>query len=211
MFLDAEKAYMRAAARGIVATVLAAIAGLVGLGHFLNRRRLPSEPADAALVFGCGEVWKREARCATAAALFRRGLARWLVVSGGVLVPGTAQTEAAWFRDNLAGRGVPAERILLEDKASNTAENAAYALPILTSHGFTRVVLVMSDFEGIRAHLTAKREWQGQGIAIYNCHAPSGRHWNAWTWWLRPQGWSLTFYTVPRLFRYRLLPYLWRS
>jgi hypothetical protein len=65
----------------------------------------------------------------------------------------------------------------------------------------------MSDFEGLRAHLTAKRAWQGQGIAIYDCHAPSTGHWNPWTWWLTREGRSLTWYTVSRLFRYRLWPY----
>lgn len=199
---------MRAATRFIVGGFVSVIAALVALGHFLNRRRLPGEQADAALVFGCGELWKREARCATAAALFRRGLVRWLVVSGGVTVPGTEQTEALWFRDNLAARGVPTGRILLECRATNTAENAANALPILKGRGLAQVVLVMSDFEGIRAHLTAKRAWRGQGITIYDYHAPSAGHWNAWTWWLTPEGWSLTFYTVPRLFRYRLLRYL---
>jgi uncharacterized SAM-binding protein YcdF (DUF218 family) len=66
---------------------------------------------------------------------------------------------------------VPAGRILLEPRATNTAENATFALPIIAAHQFTAVVLVMSDFEGIRAHLTAKRAWHGQGIKIYDYHA----------------------------------------
>jgi uncharacterized SAM-binding protein YcdF (DUF218 family) len=206
-----DKASMRSAGRVVLGMFGVAVVALVALGHSLNWRRAPRGRADALLVFGCGEVWKREARCATAAALFRRGLAGWVVVSGGVVVPSTAQTEAAWFRDSLVARGVPAERILLEDRATNTAENAAFALPILKGRGLSRVVLVMSDFEGIRAHLTAKRAWQGQGIAIYDYHAPSPGHWSAWTWWLSREGWALTFYTVPRLFRYRLLRYLWQS
>jgi uncharacterized SAM-binding protein YcdF (DUF218 family) len=199
---------MRLVARVILGAVGGAVIALVALGHSLNWRRAPRTQADAALVFGCGEVWKRETRCATASAVFHRGMVRWLVVSGGVLVPGTGQTEAAWFHDNLVARGVPAQRILLEARATNTAENVAHALPILKSRGFTRVVLVMSDFEAIRTHLTAKRAWQGQGITIYDYHAPSPGHWSAWTWWLSREGWSLTFYTVSRLFRYRLLLYL---
>jgi hypothetical protein len=68
----------------------------------------------------------------------------------------------------------------------------------------------MSDFEGIRAHLTARRAWIGHDIEVYDVHAASVGHWNPWTWWLTPEGWRLTWYTVPRLFRYRLLSYLWR-
>jgi uncharacterized SAM-binding protein YcdF (DUF218 family) len=143
--------------------------------------------------------------------LFQQGLTRYLIVSGGVLVPGTTVTEAAWLRDYLVAKGVPIDRILLEQNATNTAENALYALPILLAHQFRSVVLVMSDFEGIRAHLTAKRAWSGQGITIYDCHAPSTGHWNAWSWWLSREGWSLTWYTLPRLFRYRLWSYLWKA
>jgi uncharacterized SAM-binding protein YcdF (DUF218 family) len=182
---------------------------LIGLGHFLNRRRLPQEPVDAALVFGTGLAWKAQARCATAAELFHHGYVRFLLVSGGVLVPGTHMTEAEWFREQLVAQGVPADRILLESHATNTAENTAFALPIIEAHRFAAVVLVMSDFEGIRAHLTAKRAWRGRAIEIYDYHAPSPGYWSPWTWWLRLAGWRLTCYTLPRLFRYRLWPYLW--
>ena len=190
---------------------LAAIGGLVALGHALDRRRPPPQAVDAALVFGCGLEWKARSRCAMAADLYQRGLARRLILSGGVTVPGTHLTEAEWFRDQLIERGVPADCILLEPRATNTAENVEFALPILAAHGCTSAVLVMSDFEGIRAHLTAKRAWRGQGIAIYDQPARSVGHWNAWTWWLTREGRSLTWYTVPRLFRYRLLRELWVS
>jgi uncharacterized SAM-binding protein YcdF (DUF218 family) len=187
------------------------LAALASLGHLLNRRRLPSTPADVGLVFGTGLHWKAHARVTMAAQLFHRGCVRYLIVSGGVLIPETTMTEAAWFRDALVRRGVPDERILSEAQATNTAENATYALPIIHAQHFQSVVLIMSDFEGIRAHLTAKRAWHGQGLTIYDCHAPSTDHWNPWTWWLSREGWSLTCYTVRRLVRYRLWSYLWRA
>jgi len=180
------------------------IAALIGIGHALNRRRLPATPADAALVFGTGLPWKALARINTAAQLFHQARVQYLIVSGGVLVPGTTLTEASFFRDALVGRGVPNERILRESQATNTAENASYALAIIQAQHFQRVVLVMSDFEGLRAHLTAKRAWHDQGLTIFDYYAPSSGHWNAWTWWLSREGWSLSWYTVSRLFRYRL-------
>lgn len=184
------------------------IAAFIALGHAFNRRKLPPQPADVALVFGAGQPWKVQSRCAMAAELYHCGLVRNLLVSGGVPVPGTGMLEAPWFRDRLVALGVPAERILMESRATNTAENVRYALPIIQARGFTSVVLIMSDFEGIRAHLTAKRAWRGSGLTIYDCHAPSTGYWNPWTWWLSRSGWELTWYTLPRLFRYRLLPYL---
>lgn len=194
----------------VVSVVVALVALCVGIGIAFDRRRLPSTPADAALVFGCGERWKVNARLHTALEVYRSGLARHLVVSGGVPMPdGSGLTEAEWLAARLVDAGVPAADVSLENRATNTAENAAFALPILEARGCRRVVLVMSDFEGIRAHLTAKRAWLGRGIEIYDCHAPSVGHWSRWAWWTTREGWSLTWYTLPRLFRYRLLPYLW--
>jgi uncharacterized SAM-binding protein YcdF (DUF218 family) len=190
---------------------IAGAATLIAIGLFLNRRKLPEEPADVALVFGTGLDWKADSRVRAAAAAFDRGLARHFIVSGGVPMPGLGGvTEAQWFRDQMVDRGVPPDRIHLENRARNTAENVELSTPILLSHGWTRVLLIMSDFEGIRAHLTARRAWHGRGLEIFDLHADSTGHWNPWTWWLSREGWHLTWYTVPRLFRYRLLPYLWR-
>ena len=193
-------------------TILLAVPMLLaGVGVFLNRRKLPSTPVDVALVFGTGLDWKAESRLRAAATAYQGGLAPNLIVSGGVLMPGLGPvTEAEWFRDRLVERGVPRDRIYLEDRATNTAENVEFSTPILDSHGWTRVLLIMSDFEGIRAHLTARRAWRGRAFEIFDLHADSTSHWHPWTWWLSREGWHLTWYTVPRLFRYRLLPYLWR-
>lgn len=181
---------------------------MILLGHFFNKRDLHSVPADAALVFGTGLSWKARSRWTTAAHLFREGMVRYIIVSGGARVKGKLLTEAEWFRAELIDEGVPPERILLENRATNTAENTQFALPLLKQNNFETVILVMSDFEGIRAHLTAKRAWQGQGIKIYDYHASSKGHWSPWTWWITREGRSLTWYTLPRLFRYGLWKHL---
>ena len=196
----------------ILALAGMALAGLlVALGYFLKFERLPSSPADAALVFGAGLEWKALARVQHAASLYHRQQVRWLIVSGGVPFPGTGLSEAEYFRRQLMQLGVPSSQILLEERATNTAENAAFAYPILAQHDFRRVILVMSDFEGVRCHLTARRAWWGKGIQVYNSHAPSPGHWSPWGWWLSREGWRLSGYAVSRLFRYRLWPYLFRT
>ena len=177
-------------------------------GFVLNKQNLPVSQADAALVFGTGLEWKARSRWLHAAQLFQNGLIRYIIVSGGVRVPHQAVTEAEWFRDHLVLLGIPAEKIILENRATNAFENADCALPILQEHEFRSVILVMSDFTGLRAFLTAKKAWQGKGIKIYNSHASSGTHWNPWTWWLSLEGWQLTKYVITRLFRYNLLRYL---
>jgi len=182
-----------------------------GVGFLLQKNNLPPETADVALVFGTGLPWKARARWSHAATLFEEHLVKNIIVSGGVLVKQLGITEAEWFRKELLALDVPAEKIWLENRATNAAENVAFSRPILLEQGFTSLVLVMSDFAGLRAHLTAKRELHGGGFEIYNSHAPSTGHWSPWTWWLTKEGWQLTKYVVVRLFRYRLLPYLWQD
>jgi len=182
---------------------------LTSIGSLLNKQNLPAFQADTALVFGTGLGWKAEARWRHAAQLYHQGMIRHIIVSGGVIVPGLQQTEAEWFQSNLMDLGIPSEHILIENRATNAAENAEFALPIIQRQKFKTVILVMSDFTGLRAHLTAKQAWMKSDIKIYNSHAPSGSHWNQWTWWLSQEGWHLTMYVVRRLFRYRLLQYWW--
>ena len=193
---------------GYFAFAIGSIIGLLMiLGHLLNKQNLPDSQVDAILVFGTGLNWKAKARWSHAAKLFKAGLARYIIVSGGVIVPDHSKTEAEWFRDNLILSGVPEEFILIESQATNAAQNASYALPILQQQNFRSVILVLSDFTGLRAHLTAKRAWQGTSIEIYNSHASSGSHWNPWTWWFKRESRLLTNYVVARLFRYKLLRY----
>ncbi|BCS34252.1 hypothetical protein TBR22_A34810 [Luteitalea sp. TBR-22] len=192
------------------ALLLAFVLCCVVLGWSLDVYNPPAMPADVALVFGCGEPWKADARLRQALAVHQAGLAPHLIVSGGVRMPGRATTEAEWFRDWLVERGVPPERVHLENRATNTAENAEFSWPILEAHGWRRVILVMSDFEGLRAHLTARRAWLGKDVTLYDMHASSAPRWSRWGWWTSAEGWRLTNHTVPRLFRYGLLPYLWR-
>jgi len=195
---------------GGAAMLLTLVVLAIALGHAIALHRPPPTPADVALVFGCGQPWKALARCRHAQSLYQRGLARHLIVSGGVPMHADARLEADWFADWLIAHGVPPADISREPRATNTHENVAFAWPIIAARGARSVVLVMSDFEAIRAHLTARRAWWGQPVQIYDDHAPSPGHWHRWTWWLSGEGWRLTWYTVPRLFRYRLLPYLWR-
>ncbi|MDH5508601.1 MAG: YdcF family protein [Anaerolineae bacterium] len=183
----------------------------MALGQLLYKRNRPEEAADCAVVFGTGLGWKAAARWEHAAKLYHQGAVRKILVSGGVQAAGLDKSEAVWFHEKLVRLGVPTNDILLESKATNAAENVELALPIIQEMGFSSVVLVMSDFAGLRAHLTAKRAWLGSKINIYNDHAPSEGHWSPWTWWASGEGRQLTWYVVTRIFRYGLIPYMWKA
>lgn len=79
---------------------------------------------------------------------FDRGAAH-IVFSGGVVGPPPA--EAHVMRDLALTLGVDGGRILIEDEARNTFENAVYSGRIIRERNWRRVVLVTDSFHMPRA------------------------------------------------------------
>jgi uncharacterized SAM-binding protein YcdF (DUF218 family) len=82
-------------------------------------------------------------------AAWQRRDARYLLVSGGIVGPPPAEAEV--MRDLAIARGVPAERIVVEDKARNTFENAVYSGRIARDRGWQRLAVVTDGFHMRRA------------------------------------------------------------
>ena len=82
------------------------------------------------------------------------------VVSGG---QGTGEdiTEAEAMRAWLASHGVTAERIVLEDRATTTAENLRYSFDLISARGGvvteTSIAVVSSEYHLYRAETMARR------------------------------------------------------
>jgi uncharacterized SAM-binding protein YcdF (DUF218 family) len=98
-------------------------------------------------------------------AVFFAQNAQHLLVSGGVVGPPPAEAHA--MRDLARARGVPAERIVVEDAARNTFENAIYAGRIIRDRGWARVILVTDAFHLRRALYVFRRlglEVAGEGV-----------------------------------------------
>jgi uncharacterized SAM-binding protein YcdF (DUF218 family) len=99
-------------------------------------------------------------------AVFLARDAAHLLVSGGVVGPPPA--EAHVMRDLALARGVAAERIIVEDMARNTFENAVYSGRIMRERGWRRVVVVTDAFHLPRALYVFRRlglEVSGEGVA----------------------------------------------
>jgi uncharacterized SAM-binding protein YcdF (DUF218 family) len=98
-------------------------------------------------------------------AVFLEREAAHLLVSGGVVGPPPA--EAHVMRDLALARGVAAERIIVEDMARNTFENAVYCGRIMRERGWRRVVVVTDSFHLPRALYVFRRlglEVAGEGV-----------------------------------------------
>src|SRR5688500_17378916 len=113
------------------------------------QRKQASRKADAIVVLGAAQ-WDGKpspvlrARVDHAIALWRKGMAPMLVMTGGQ-APGDTSSEAAVERRYAMSHGVPGSAIKIEDESRNTSEslrNVAALLPdesrdvILVSDGF---------------------------------------------------------------------------
>ena len=152
----------RLAAVGILGAAL--VAAYAAWRITAQGARDDAQPADAIVVMGAAQYDGRpspvfEARLEHAVALFRDGVAPYLVVTGGK-AEGDRTTEAATARDYAIGHGVPAGAILMEDEARTTLASIRAVASLLRDADLRTAVFVsdrqhmlrvlrMADDEGI--------------------------------------------------------------
>lgn len=150
---------------------------LEGRYRALTPRETPA--ADAILVLGGALVvahpperptfvlGESSTRVLHAAALYRAGKARWIVVAAGNR-PGHEgeQVEADAIAEFLVQLGVPDRAIVRERASRTTRENAVNAKPILQALGARRVLLVTSAMHMPRALKTFEKVWGPTDIQL---------------------------------------------
>jgi len=129
----------------------------------INRTHLidtPLRPADLLFVFGTRE--DVGLRADTGARLWREGLFRWSIVSGGV-TPGSEQSECTIIKAAMAEAGIPADKILEEHRAMNTGENVIFSLPVIDAalglHNIRSVICLGNTWTARRYPMTLHRHW----------------------------------------------------
>ncbi|MCX5713981.1 MAG: YdcF family protein, partial [Candidatus Omnitrophica bacterium] len=108
---------------------------------FVARRDQLPQRADLIIVLGSTD--KRVPL--EAAALFKRGLAPKILVSGNqpALRKGKAAPEAHIYRDILIREGVPPEAIIIEDESTSTEENLIFSKRILEARGIPHDTVIL--------------------------------------------------------------------
>lgn len=112
------------------------------------------EVADAVVVFagGVGESGKAQGgyleRLKQAVDLYKAGYANSLIFSSGYVF---SFKEAEVMRALAVDQGVPADRIVLEERATNTYENVTFTSQILRDRQWRRILLVSSPYHMRRA------------------------------------------------------------
>ncbi|KAK7114457.1 uncharacterized protein SCO4629-like [Littorina saxatilis] len=126
--------------------------------------RIDSPPKKSQLMLVLGNSDLRTAD--HAAKLYREGFAPLVVVSGkeGHGTKGKwRKPEAVVFAERLVKNNVPAERILIEPKATNTGENIRFTQMLLRDRLDTlqpqSIILVQTPFMGRRSLATFLKQW----------------------------------------------------
>ncbi len=85
--------------------------------------------------------------------MLRKGKARYAIVSGGAAdASRTEVIEARAIADQLLEWGIEPDRVIVEDHARNTYENAVDSSAIVRARGFRSVLIVTSAFHMPRAY-----------------------------------------------------------
>ncbi|CZF84320.1 YdcF family protein [Grimontia marina] len=129
-------------------------------------------PADCLFVLCSNDVRVAE----YAAELYRRGLAPYVLVSGGkgrFTEEVFEKSEAETFAEILLDEGVPHRAILLEKEATNTGENVTLSHSLLEQKGlrFHRFILVQKPFMERRAYATFLKQWPDEVQSVV-CTSP---------------------------------------
>ncbi|WP_128544810.1 YdcF family protein [Larkinella soli] len=132
--------------------------------HHTNQ---PLEKADAILV-----LCSHDTRVAERAAdLFLEGWAPRLIFSGGLGVITRfmwTEPEADLFARIARERGVPAERILIENQSSNTGENVLFTKRLLTERGIEAetFIVVQKPYMERRSYATFRKVWPEKKVIV---------------------------------------------
>ncbi|HVN67339.1 MAG TPA: YdcF family protein [Candidatus Sulfotelmatobacter sp.] len=150
--------------------------------NYLGNRLIVSDPlvkADAIVVLAGDSNGER---VTTGVQLFRLGFAPYILMSGGPL--SWQLTFAEWMKKQALAGGVPAGRILLQDRSQSTLEDAKFSLPIVERHGFRSIILVTSPQHTRRAGRVFRKVFGRAGIKVIV--RPAARSaFNPDHWWRR--------------------------
>ena len=152
----------------------------VTAGYFLlicfeivwQSRRDEARAADAIVVFGAAEYSGRpspvfRARLDHAITLYSRGLAPYLIITGGA-GRDPQFSEGGVGRDYLATRGIGERHLIAETQGENTAESAERVAVIMRANNMRTCVVVSDPYHLYRI----KKLMERQGITTYASPRP---------------------------------------
>jgi len=137
--------------------ILALITGaLLMSSNNATAKKTELKPAQVIIALGYGPAKNKKGqpkaelkrRVDKAVELYNKGLAPYIIFTGADTGAGC---EAEVMRELAIREGVPAEKIILETKATDTITNAKYSVEIMRERGWTSAILVSNPYHLKRA------------------------------------------------------------
>ncbi|MGA2258789.1 MAG: ElyC/SanA/YdcF family protein [Thermoguttaceae bacterium] len=151
------------------------------ISEFIFVRDAPV-PADLGIVFGAGIETELAQRTRQGVNLYRSGYIPRLLFTGGTVLQMT-QPESIRMHDLAFRLGVPATDALVEDRSSNTFENAKFSAEVLHQRGIlaklASVILISSEWHMRRVLLSIERYFPGN-IRFVCCPTLEGCNRDNW-------------------------------
>jgi uncharacterized SAM-binding protein YcdF (DUF218 family) len=167
-------AFLRAVGRGAGMLVLSVVLlWMLSVGMVMAAGAWRTErPADAILVLGAAQYNGRpspvlRARLDHALDLHQRGLAPWIIFTGGI---GTGDTlsEAEVSRRYAVRAGVPDTLILVERQGVTSAQSVGAAAALMRAHNLESALVVSDAYHMMRLEVLTRRA----GVRPYRAPAP---------------------------------------
>ncbi|MGQ0549337.1 MAG: YdcF family protein [Armatimonadota bacterium] len=146
----------------------------------------PPAPADAVIVIGGNGI----ERITAAKRLLENGQGQWLVVSGGPTLNGP--NSAAVNRDEALAAGIPAERLLIDDRAESTVDNAEGTARVMAARGLRSGVVLTSPYHTRRTAVVFSKIFRRAGLRASVIAVDDGRF-SIHRWWTRSADRRLVF------------------
>ena len=145
----------------IVVGLILATWGAIAVAVVVWGRRDQAQPVSAIVVLGAAQYAGRpspvfKARLDHGIALWKRGIAPYLVLTGGMGV-GDTTSEAAVGRRYALRMGIPDSAIRVETEGRTTSESLRAVVALLDSLPDRSVVLVSDPFHSLRVSILARR------------------------------------------------------
>ncbi len=176
---------------GWILLAIVVIALLIGIGKFLSPED-ELKKADAIVAISGGDT---KARTAQAIELYKDGWAPKLIFSGAALDP-LSPSNASVMREQAVRGGVPSDDVIIEERATDTAQNALRSISILEELNVETIILVTSSYHQRRASMEF-RAAVGDSVEVVN-RPVADKDWNN-RWWTTPRGWWLAVGELVRI------------
>lgn len=182
---------------------LVLIIAIVFLGIYLQPNNLKNcnntisniqdcQKADLIVAISGGDT---SARTQTAIDLYKTGWADRILFSGAAQDK-TGPSNALAMKNQALKAGVAEDKILLDETAETTKQNASNTQNIASNNNYKDIILVTSGYHQRRAYLEFSR--RAETVNIRNYPVLNDKDWSFW-WWTSVRGWYLAISEIVKI------------